>query len=46
MIVVEGLRKDFRALTAVHDMSFTVGDGEIFGLLGPARPPRCGCWPG
>src|SRR4029078_729005 len=35
MSVVEGLRKDFRALTAVHDMSFTVGDGEIFGLLGP-----------
>ena len=35
MIVVSGLRKDFRALTAVHDMSFTVGDGEIFGLLGP-----------
>jgi len=35
MIVVEGLRKDFRALTAVYDMSFTVGDGEIFGLLGP-----------
>ena len=35
MIVVEVLRKDFRALTAVHDMSFTVGDGEIFGLLGP-----------
>ena len=35
MIVVSGLRKDFRSLTAVHDMSFTVGDGEIFGLLGP-----------
>jgi ABC-2 type transport system ATP-binding protein len=35
MIVVEALRKDFRSLTAVHDMSFTVGDGEIFGLLGP-----------
>jgi ABC-2 type transport system ATP-binding protein len=35
MIVVEGLRKDFRTLTAVYDMSFTVGDGEIFGLLGP-----------
>jgi len=35
MIVVEGLRKDFRALTAVHDMAFTVADGEIFGLLGP-----------
>ena len=35
MIVVEGLRKDFRRLIAVHDMAFTVGDGEIFGLLGP-----------
>ena len=35
MIVVEGLGKNFRSLTAVHDMSFTVGDGEIFGLLGP-----------
>jgi ABC-2 type transport system ATP-binding protein len=35
MIVVEGLRKDFRSLSAVYDMSFTVGDGEIFGLLGP-----------
>ena len=35
MILVEGLRKDFRALTAVHDMAFTVADGEIFGLLGP-----------
>ncbi|MDP9467765.1 MAG: ATP-binding cassette domain-containing protein, partial [Chloroflexota bacterium] len=35
MIVVEGLRKDFRRLTAVHDMTFTVGEGEIFGLLGP-----------
>jgi ABC-2 type transport system ATP-binding protein len=35
MIVVQELRKVFRTLTAVHDMSFTVGDGEIFGLLGP-----------
>ena len=35
VIVVDGLRKDFRRLTAVYDMSFTVGDGEIFGLLGP-----------
>ncbi|HEX5579906.1 MAG TPA: ABC transporter ATP-binding protein [Candidatus Limnocylindria bacterium] len=35
MIVVDGLRKDFRQLTAVHDLSFEVGDGEIFGLLGP-----------
>ena len=35
MITVEGLRKDFGRLTAVHDLSFEVGDGEIFGLLGP-----------
>jgi ABC-2 type transport system ATP-binding protein len=35
VIVVDNLRKDFRQLTAVHDLSFEVGDGEIFGLLGP-----------
>ncbi len=35
MIVVEGLRRDFGRLVAVHDLSFTVADGEIFGLLGP-----------
>lgn len=35
MIVVEGLRRDFGRVTAVHDLSFSVADGEIFGLLGP-----------
>jgi ABC-2 type transport system ATP-binding protein len=35
MIVVEGLRKEFDRVTAVHDLSFAVADGEIFGLLGP-----------
>ena len=35
MIVVDGLGKRFGSLDAVHDLSFTVGDGEIFGLLGP-----------
>ena len=35
MIVVEGLRRDFGRLVAVHDLSFSVADGEIFGLLGP-----------
>ncbi len=35
MIEVAGLAKQFRTLTAVHDLSFSVGDGEIFGLLGP-----------
>jgi ABC-2 type transport system ATP-binding protein len=35
MIEAAGLTKHFKALTAVHDLSFTVGDGEIFGILGP-----------
>ncbi|MGH2417942.1 MAG: ABC transporter ATP-binding protein, partial [Candidatus Limnocylindria bacterium] len=35
MIEALGLGKRFRAVTAVHDLSFTVGDGEIFGILGP-----------
>jgi ABC-2 type transport system ATP-binding protein len=35
MIETNGLAKRFRSLVAVHDLSFTVGDGEIFGLLGP-----------
>ena len=35
MIEVEGLGKRFGPLTAVHDLSFAVGDGEIFGILGP-----------
>ena len=35
MIVVEGLRRNFGRVTAVHDLSFKVADGEIFGLLGP-----------
>ncbi len=35
MISATGLEKRFRSLTAVHDLSFSVGDGEIFGILGP-----------
>ena len=35
MIEALALHKRFRSLIAVHDLSFTVGDGEIFGLLGP-----------
>ncbi|MGH2446733.1 MAG: ABC transporter ATP-binding protein [Candidatus Limnocylindria bacterium] len=35
MIEAIALGKRFRSLTAVHELSFTVGDGEIFGLLGP-----------
>ena len=35
MIEAIRLTKAFDTLVAVHDLSFTVGDGEIFGLLGP-----------
>ena len=35
MIEVERLRKSFNSLLAVDDVSFAVGEGEIFGLLGP-----------
>ncbi len=34
-ITVEGLRKAYGALVAVEDVSFEVGQGEIFGVLGP-----------
>jgi ABC-2 type transport system ATP-binding protein len=35
MIEATGLGKVFGTLTAVHELTFAVGDGEIFGLLGP-----------
>lgn len=35
MIEVTGLSKTFEAQRAVHELSFTVSAGEVFGLLGP-----------
>ena len=35
MIEVEGLVKVYNGLTAVADISFSVGEGEVFGFLGP-----------
>ena len=35
VIEVSGLRKTYGRTVAVDDVSFAVGDGEIFGLLGP-----------
>jgi ABC-2 type transport system ATP-binding protein len=35
MIQVRGLRKVYKTVTAVDDLSFTVNDGEILGLVGP-----------
>ncbi|MBU7046597.1 MAG: ABC transporter, partial [Theionarchaea archaeon] len=33
MIQVRGLRKMYKKVTAVDDLSFTVNNGEIFGLV-------------
>lgn len=35
MITIEGLAKRYRDLTAIEDVSFSVGKGEIVGFLGP-----------
>ena len=35
MVRVEGLTRRFGEKNAVEDLSFAVGEGEIFGLLGP-----------
>ncbi|MDN5932309.1 MAG: ABC transporter ATP-binding protein [Pseudonocardia sp.] len=35
VISVQDLHKRYRDHVAVHDVSFTVDDGEIFGVLGP-----------
>lgn len=35
MIIIEDLVKSFGPTTAVRGISFSVNDGEIYGLLGP-----------
>jgi ABC-2 type transport system ATP-binding protein len=35
VIRVSNVRKTYGSTVAVHDVSFEVNDGEIFGLLGP-----------
>ncbi|GFG54678.1 daunorubicin/doxorubicin resistance ABC transporter ATP-binding protein DrrA [Mycolicibacterium agri] len=34
-VVVEGIRKTFGSVVALHDISFEVAHGEVLGLLGP-----------
>jgi ABC-2 type transport system ATP-binding protein len=35
IVEVRGLRKAYGTVTAVDDVSFTVAEGEVFGILGP-----------
>jgi ABC-2 type transport system ATP-binding protein len=35
VISVHGLERRFRTVTAVHDLSFSVPAGQVYGLLGP-----------
>ena len=35
LFVIDGLRVDYAETTAVRDVSFEVGAGEVFGLIGP-----------
>ena len=34
MIEVQGVTKKFGSFTAINDISFTVGDGSLYGLIG------------
>jgi ABC-2 type transport system ATP-binding protein len=34
-VEIEHLRKTYGTLVAVDDVSFSVAEGEIFGILGP-----------
>jgi iron(III) transport system ATP-binding protein len=35
-VAVKNLRKDFGGITVLHEVSFTIKDGEFFTLLGPS----------
>ncbi|NLI30294.1 MAG: ABC transporter ATP-binding protein [Nitrospiraceae bacterium] len=35
MITITGLAKTYGTIRAVHDLSLSIGGGEVFGLLGP-----------
>ena len=40
VIEVRGLHKEYGDTVAVDDVSFTVSEGEIFGILGPNGPGK------
>jgi branched-chain amino acid transport system ATP-binding protein len=35
LLVAEGISKRFGGVVALHDVSFTIREGEIYGLIGP-----------
>ncbi len=35
IVVIESLKKSYATVEAIKDISFTIAEGEIFGLLGP-----------
>lgn len=43
-LVAEHLQKNYRKRTVVHDVSLTVGSGEIVGLLGPNGAGKTTCF--
>ncbi len=43
-VVVSGLTKQYRGVTAVDDLSFSVEPGRVTGFLGPNGAGKsCGC---
>jgi len=43
-LVVEHLRKSFRAVRAVDEVSFAVGSGEFLALIGPNGAGKSTCF--
>ena len=43
MVIVEGVRKTFRGVTALDNVSFTAPDGHITGLIGPNGAGKTTC---
>ncbi|MBL8580655.1 MAG: ATP-binding cassette domain-containing protein, partial [Rhizobiaceae bacterium] len=44
MLEVRGLTKVFGGLTAVNDISFTLGKGEILSIIGPNGAGKSTCF--
>jgi peptide/nickel transport system ATP-binding protein len=47
LVTVAHLTKRYHRQTALRDVSFTIGRGEVLGLVGESgSAPSAGCWPG